>query len=134
MNTRIASVLIFAAALSSSALTPLSAASKNDRPTGYPVSRINFPSSGFEHIAPGATQGAVFWLMGSPTQTVSPEVWIYSGYQANLDLANEQNCNTLVITFAKGKVVDMKLVNKPAVSIIAANPSSKQPERYASTK
>lgn len=134
MKTRITSVLILAAALSTSALIPLSAASKNNLPIGYSVSTINLASSGDEQIACGATQWTVLRLMGSPFRELSPDVWVYHRYHANLDLANEQGCTTLVITFAQGKVADLKLVNNPAVGLIAANSKPKPAERYASIK
>ncbi len=134
MKTRIASVFILAAALSTSALLPLSAASKDDLPTGYLVSRINFPARWITHITRGTPQDIVFSLMGSPYQKVSPDVWVYHNYVANLDVANEQGCDVMVITFAQGKVVDLKLVNEPAAKIIAANSTFKRAERYASAK
>jgi|NGEPerStandDraft_6_1074524.scaffolds.fasta_scaffold33298_1 hypothetical protein len=139
MKTRIASVLILAAALGTSALLPLSAASKDNLPTGYSVSKINFPSSdfprsGITHIARGTSKGIVSSLMGSPFREVSPDVWFYHGYKADLDVANEQDCDVMVITFAQGKVADLKLVNEHAVRIIAANSTFKQAESYASAK
>jgi hypothetical protein len=134
MKTRIASVLILAAALSTSALLPLSAASKDNLPTGYSVSRINFPASNITRIERGTSQVIVSSLMGSPFRKVSPDVWVYRGYVANLDLANEQGCDVMVITFAQGKVADLKFVNEAAVKIIAANSTAKRAERYASIK
>jgi len=134
MKTRSISLLILAAALSASALVPVSAASRNDLPIGYSVSRINLASCGNELIARGDTQTRVLRLMGSRFREVSPDVWLYHGYQADLDLANEQGCDTMVITFAQGKVADLKLVNMPAVSIVAANSKAKPAEHYASLK
>jgi hypothetical protein len=134
MKTRLASVLILAAALSSSALIPLSAASKNNAAIGYPVRLIDLPSCGQEQIARGATQGMVSRLMGSPLRELAPDVWVYRGYHADLDLANDQGCDIIVVTFTKGKVTDLKLVNQSAVSILMAKSQSKPAERYASLK
>lgn len=133
MKTRITSVLIFAAALSTSAFSPLSAASKNDSLIGFPVSTVTVASSGYEKIARGANRGTVSRVMGSPYRELSPDVWVYHGYHADLDLANEQGCGTLIITFAQGKVADLKLVNQSAADRIAANSSSNKPAQlYAS--
>ncbi len=134
MKTRIASVLFLAAALSTSAFLPLSAASQDNLAAGYSVSRINFPASNISHIERGTSMGIVSSLMGSPFRKVSPDVWVYLGYVADLDLANEQGCDIMVITFAQGKVADLKFVNEPAAKIIAANSTYKRAERYASTK
>lgn len=134
MKTRITSVLIFAAALSTSAFSPLSAASKNDPLIAYPVSTLTVASSGYEQIARGATRGTVSRVMGSAYRELSPDVWVYHGYHADLDLANEQGCGTLIITFAEGKVADLKLVNKPAADKIAANPSSNKPAAFYASR
>jgi hypothetical protein len=135
MKTRIASVFILAAALSTSAFVPLSAASKSNLPTGYSVGVINLSaSSGNEQIARGASQTAVRRFMGSPMRELSADVWAYRGFHANLDRANEEGCGTLIVTFTHGRVSDLKLVNQTAVGIIAANSNPKAMERYASVK
>jgi predicted secreted hydrolase len=115
---------ILAAALLASALNPLSAAPINDSSIGYTVSRLTVASSGYEQIARGATQGTVSRVMGSPFRELAPDVWAYHGYHANLDLANAQGCDTLIVTFARGKVADLKLVNRSAAELIAANSQS----------
>jgi hypothetical protein len=118
MNTRTASVLILAAALSVSAL---SAASNNTSAIAYSVNTATSVSSGFEKVSLGATQGAVMRVLGSPALEISPDTWVYHNYHADLDLANDQGCDTMVISFVQGKVVNMKLVNHTAAVFIAAN-------------
>jgi predicted secreted hydrolase len=118
MNARIASVLILAAALSASAL---SAASKNTPAIAYSLNTVTSASSGYEKISLGATQGAVMRVLGSPALELSPDAWVYHNYHADLPLANDQGCDTVVVTFAQGKVADLKLVNHPAAVFIAAN-------------
>ncbi len=135
MKTRIASVFILAAALSASAFVPLSAASKASLPVGYSVDVINLSAiSGYEQISRGVSQRAVLRFMGSPMRELSANVWAYRGFHANLDRANEDDCSTLVVTFTHGLVTDLKLVNQPAVGLIAANSNPKAMERYASVK
>jgi outer membrane protein assembly factor BamE (lipoprotein component of BamABCDE complex) len=131
MNTRIPSLLVLAAALSTSAL---SAASKDTPAIAYSVSAVTSASSGFEKVSPGATQGTVVRVLGAPALEMSPDVWVYHNYHANLALANEQGCDTVVITFAQGKVADLKLVNHPAATYLAANVKIKSVRMIASSK
>lgn len=122
MKTRINSVLFLAATLSVSALVSLSAASNNSFPVAYPVYNLTASAQGGEQISRGTSRGDVAWAMRFKSrQELSPDIWVYSGYHADLDLANQQDCGTLVITFANNKVADMQLVNKPATVIIASN-------------
>jgi hypothetical protein len=122
MKNNTVSVILLAAALSALALTPLSAASKIDVPVAFSVRTLTARSEGGDQIERGTPRADVLWAMRQKArQELSPDVWLYSGYRANLDLANKQDCTTLVITFANGKVVDLKLVNRPAAAAIAAN-------------
>jgi len=122
MNTRLASAYIFAAALSVSALCSLSAASKNDTPVAFPVRTLTASKEGGEQIERGTTRSDVSWAMRYKSrQELSPDVWVFSGYHVDADLANASDCGTLVITFVHDKVADMKLVNESAATIIAAN-------------
>jgi predicted secreted hydrolase len=118
MNTRTAFVLILAAALSASAL---SAASNSFSAIAYSVNTVTSASGGYEKVSLGATSGAVARVLGSPALEISPDTWVYHNYHADLDLANDQGCDTMVISFAQGKVVNMKLVNHTAALFIAAN-------------
>jgi hypothetical protein len=134
MKSYRASVLILAAALSASAFAPLSASAKNSTPLGYRVSVVTLASEGYMRITPGTARSTVEMKMGSPFLELSPDVWLYHHYQANLDLANQQGCDTLVITFAHNKIVDLKLVNARAVHALAANLEHQRPELYASAQ
>jgi outer membrane protein assembly factor BamE (lipoprotein component of BamABCDE complex) len=129
MNARIASLLVLAAALSASAL---SAASKDTLAIAYSVNAVTSASSGHEKISLGATQGTVLRVLGAPSLEMSPTAWAYYNYHADLALANEQGCDTVVITFAQGKVADLKLVNHLAAVFLAANGKVKRDELFAS--
>ena len=120
MKTRSSSVLILAATLSAFALIPSSATAANAPAIGYTVSELALASRGYEKITRGTSRAEVTSSMGHPFRELSPDVWLYSGYHANLDRANEQGCNTLVITFAQDRVVNLKLVNRDATRAIAA--------------
>jgi len=130
MNTRLDSALVIAAALSMSALLSLPAAAKQEFPAAFPVRTLTATSEGGEQIELGTSRVDVSWAMrGKRCQQLSPDVWVYSGYHADLDLANEQGCDTLIITFAHGQVASMRLVNKPAATIVANNL-----QRHSSTR
>jgi hypothetical protein len=134
MKSSSASVLILAAALSASALVPLSAAEKNTHPIGYRVNVVTLASEGYIQIAPGTARSTVERKMGSPFREISPDVWLYHNFRADLDLANEQLCDTLVVTFAHDRIIDLKLVNPRGAQVIAANSEHKRPELYASAR
>ena len=135
MKTRIASVLILAAALSTSAFVPLSAASKDNRPVAYAVGTVYLDASrGLDEIAHGTSKAAVLQLIGSPRQALTSDVWVYRGFRANLDAADTRDCSTLVITFTRGEVASLKLMNQAAVGIIAMQSNPKAAERYASAR
>lgn len=86
-------------------------------------------------IVRGMYRGDVSWATRYDShEELSPDVWSFSDYHANLDLANDQNCKTLIITFADDKVVDLQLVNKPAVTAIAANLKFGSPARNLARK
>ncbi|HUJ42667.1 MAG TPA: hypothetical protein VLW52_03560 [Opitutaceae bacterium] len=126
------SVFILAAALSTSALVPLSVASNKEPAIGFSVRSV-MVNQGRDTIKPGTTLMTVLRLMGSLHEDLSPHVWVYHGFQADdVDLANKLGCDTLLITFAQGKVANMELVNDHAVNVIASNLKLRQAERYAS--
>ena len=120
MKTRIPSVLILAAALSVSALIPLSAAPAPQGvvPMAYSVRSVNHHG---HLIARGTTALTVLRWLGTPRQTLSSDTWIYHGYRADFAPANDQQCGTLILTVVRGEVTDIKLVNDRAAKVIAAN-------------
>ena len=122
MKNLTTSIVLLAAALIVSASTALSADSKNQSPRGFSVRSLNVtPYEVGEQIERGATRAYVARVMsGQSRQELTSDVWVYSGYHAELDAANEQGCGTMIITFANDKVVDLKLVNKRAVAVIIA--------------
>ena len=112
--------ILLAAALSASAPVSLSATSHHAPAIAYLVSAVTSASSGYEKISRDATPGTVRRVLGSPCRELSPDVWIYYHYHADLALANEQACDIVVITFSRGKVADLKLVNQSAARYLAA--------------
>jgi hypothetical protein len=134
MKTYTSSVILIAAALNAFALIPSSLAADRASATAYSVSEVNPTSRGNDTITRGASQAFVWLTMGQPFRKISPDIWLYHGFQANLDAANEEGCDTLVVTFEKDRVVDLKLVNPRAITILAANVKLNRTELYAVTK
>jgi hypothetical protein len=134
MKTNISSVLILAAALSASALIPLSAAPAPQGvvPMAYSVSRVDVNSS--ESITRGATAWTVLRLLGNPRQKLSSDTWVYYGYHADFEPANDQQCDKLILTVVRGEVTDIKLVNDHAVELIAAHAKTKSTGTIAASK
>ena len=60
---------------------------------------------------------------------LSSDVWVFTGYRADLDLANQRGCDKVVITFVHDKVADLQLVNRPAVGVITAGLRANHPAR-----
>jgi len=136
MNSRLVSVLCLAAAVGTAALTPLAAASKHHHPCAYAckVAWLD-PAGGTDHIASGTSVTIVRAALGSPLRELAPDVWVYRGFHADLDAANDDDCDMLIVTFAHGVVADLKLVNEAAVGILAtAADKPARTRRYASAR
>jgi len=122
MNTRNVYVLIVAAALVTSASVPMFAASKDDTPIAYSVNTVTSTSNGDIKVTRGMDRGDVSFAMKYKSHDeLSHDVWVFTGYVANVDKVNDQGCRTLIVTFANDKVVDLQLVNRLAADEIAAN-------------
>lgn len=120
-------MLLLAAALSVAALTPLTAAPAPSGvvPTAYSVSRVDVNSS--ESITRGATAWTVLRLLGTPRQKLSSDTWIYTGFHADFEPANDQQCDKLILTVVRGEVTDIKLVNNHAVELSTEVPVHGRP-------
>ena len=118
MKTRISSVLILAAALSASALVPMAAA-----PAQQGVVPMAYSVRSVDHLGYVITRGTstldVLQWLGAPHRKPSSDTWVYYGYHADFAPANDQQCSTLVLTIARGDIVDIQLVNKQAAQLIA---------------
>ena len=135
MNARPVSALVLAAVLSVSASSPSFAASRNDVAVVYPLNTVTVTSNGDMKVVRGMYRGDVSWAMKYDShEELSTNVWAFSGYHANLDLPDDQNCGTLIITFKDDKVVDLQLVNKPAVAVITASLKVGSPSRNLAKK
>lgn len=135
MNARTVSALILVAGLSFAASAPLFAASPSDIPTSLTVRTLIATSNGDMKVQRGMDRGDVSFAMKyKARQELSHDIWAYTGYHTDLDLADARECQTVVITFVNDKVVDLQLVNKPAVAVIAMNLKASSPTRNLASK
>jgi hypothetical protein len=128
MKSCLLSAALLSAALGAPAFSSAPVAQQTIPAVGYLASRINvnswdpmFQTTKTQSITAGTTRAAVLSLLGSPRQQLAPDVYLYNNCQPNWFVARGQGCVTLLITFAKDRVADMKFVNASAATIIAAN-------------
>lgn len=125
MKTRLLLLLALAASVPSFAETPRPAVSlahehSANVPSAFVVGKVNVSDN--TNLERGATEMTVRRLLGSPVKELSPDVWIYSGFQPDVpEHTQSYGCDNLLVTFADGKVVDLKMVNLRATEVIAAN-------------
>jgi hypothetical protein len=71
-------------------------------------------------VEPGASEFTVRRVLGEPWRKLNSDTWVYERYTASNWKIDTGNCSTLIISFAKGEVVELKLVNGRAEKAIAA--------------
>jgi hypothetical protein len=114
MNTRNIPVLTIALVLG--AFAPLLAAASDDHPVVLTVRTLVDSTNISVNIKRGATREYVAQAMRFKTrEELSPDVWAF------FRSVNDEGCANLVITFANDKVVDMRLVNRPALNALVAS-------------
>jgi outer membrane protein assembly factor BamE (lipoprotein component of BamABCDE complex) len=118
MKTRI-SILLLLATFTLPFSTSVAATVSNDMiSAAYSVSAVDVDRNGTS-IARGTTRMTVLRLLGASYRKLSEDTWMYHGFSSSYGPANRQSCNQLVITFAKGKVTDIALVNRDTALLIA---------------
>jgi hypothetical protein len=134
MNTRYASIAV-AAVLCLTAVSRSLAFTLNDLPYGFHVGTVTANSNGSLKIARGMDKADVMWVMHYHNcEEISPDIWAYSGFTADSDFANVRNCSIVVVRFAHNKVVDLQLVNRPAVTLIASSLKPGGPAKNLASK
>lgn len=117
MNTRISLLALLLAA--SGSITPLlQAAAPEIGPMAFPVAKV--VHNGETLVMVGTAESSVCYNLGSPNRKLNDNVWIYNGFKANLERANDQRCDTLLVEFQGGRVADIKLINPRAVRVLVA--------------
>lgn len=113
-------LLLFAQglALACSSALAADAAKASPRALAHPVQSVA-PCLGVT-LAPGDTWTDVQSLLGTPARKLSPDVWLYTGFNGGREQAENDDCSTLMITFSKGRIVDLKLINERAEILYAA--------------
>jgi hypothetical protein len=119
MKTNSTSVLALVTVVSALALAPYSAASAGADPFGVAISQVACGRNA--EVTRGATKMTVLRLLGAGYRALSRDVWVYPNHHADSRTANARECDSLVLTFADGKVTDLKVVNHRGVALIAAS-------------
>ena len=126
-HLRLALLTILGSALAAS---PALAAPPAQPAHAHPVGTAERNSSA--SVVRGAGVIEVYSTLGEPAEKLGNDQWIYRGFHAGSEQAPEDDCDILVITFVKGRVADMQLVNQPAVAIFAQRfEAKKNPNLYA---
>ncbi len=122
MNTHTVSILVLSAVLGLPALRPLAAASEPRLPVAVHIQSVTLVSNSSTVIARGADFGDVFFAMKYKNrERLSPDVWVFHGFQDTANHSAVRDCRSVVVTFAQGKVADLQFVNRAAVTVLAAN-------------
>lgn len=120
MKTRLAALLTLVLPLSACALAnSASTAPSASRACAFHVDTVRQPTGG--EITRGTTQLTVRRLMGPALRELSPDVWAYADYHPHGAAGQDHGCDTLLITFTRGQVSDLQVVNRAAAEIIAAH-------------
>jgi hypothetical protein len=121
MKTKLASILVLAAALCASFSASLSAAPKTAQAHAVRVRTVD--ADGWE-ISRGMSAKTLVNRFGAPDTKLSENVWVYHRFVAVPNHPQTRECKTLVVTFVEGVVSDLHLVNDRAQAIITARVQS----------
>ena len=124
MKTRTSILTILVAAVSTALALPLSAAPKTDCALVHQVTYVN--RLGNSVVTQGTTKFEVITSLGSPQLRLNADTWVYPGFRGVATESQDDNCNTLLITFTDGRVSDLKLANDRAVAVIAKQTEPKK--------
>jgi hypothetical protein len=139
MNTRLTSALLLAAALGAPAFSPLSAAPPTAAASSYLASKITVYSwdaaratAQSQTVFVGSTRREVLSMLGQPRQELAPDVFLYDNCPSDQSFASDRSCNTLIVTFTRGRVANLNFVNDLGLEIVAANLRGEHTERHGS--
>ena len=123
MKSTASALILFAAAFSLTATGTLSAAPQKDQAYTHPVRVVE--RLGRAPITRGSTAVEVVQSLGQPKRKLSESMWVYRNYDAGFAQLPDDDCTTLLVTFANGKVSDLQLINDRAEIIFAARIEAK---------
>ncbi|HUJ44383.1 MAG TPA: hypothetical protein VLW52_12345 [Opitutaceae bacterium] len=118
MKTRILSVIVFVAALGGFPAGPLPAAPQKPASKAYSVQAVT--RDGATVVKVGSADSTVCRWLGEPSRRLGDDLWVYFHFAGSREEAREAGCSTLLLTFANGRVADIKLINEGALGVIVA--------------
>src|SRR5207249_2915371 len=118
MNIRPSVLLAIFTALTALAFLPASAAPETKPALAHAVGSV--VRSGETVAARGFNMSDVRRHLGEPREKLSANVWVYHNFNAGNAQDRADDCDTLLVTFADGRVSNIQLVNDRAEKIFAA--------------
>ena len=110
--------VLFVAALGLAFPRSVSATPPPDQAYTHSVGAVDRSSSA--SVVRGSPMHEVLRVLGGPRRKLGDDVWIYRNFHPANAQSPGDTCSTLVITFVKGEVSDLQLVNDRAEIILAA--------------
>ncbi|HEX2099769.1 MAG TPA: hypothetical protein VHF69_03840 [Candidatus Synoicihabitans sp.] len=122
---RISSILALLVTFALPLVSSTAAAPSNETPSmAYSVKTVHLGQNGTT-IVEGTSRMTVLRTLGASYRKLPNDTWLYHGFTSSHPLAEAQGCNQLVITFSRGKVTDLKLVNRTGAVLITKGASFK---------
>lgn len=118
MKTVLFSTLLCAAVLGLTS-TSLSAASA-EKPKAFSHSVGSVTPKNGSLVTRGQTPEQVIQAIGNPARKLSPDVWVFPGFDAGTEQSRTDDCGILVVSFVEERVADLSLINPAAETVLAA--------------
>ncbi len=127
MKTRTSSLLVLTASFAACAFTSACTTHRVNQAFSHAVGSVARP--GNTDVARGTTKTAVRQSLGEPGHQLSADVWAYYHFNGGYYQQPDDDCSTLLVTFAEGRVADLQLINDRAQIVYAAQLRAKENNR-----
>lgn len=93
-------------------------ASETITPVAISINKVHAENAS---VMRGDSLRTVQETLGMPYRRLSSDVHLFIGYHTDLPGSDGSSCNVLMVTYTKGKVTDLKLLNSTACRLLATN-------------
>lgn len=118
MKTHYKAIALMLSGLGLLIASSLQAAPESESAAMYPVSCVR--QQGSKVVEIGTADSTVRYFLGQPDRRPLPHIWIYTGFRADTDRANADECTVLVLQFIDRRVSAIRLTNPRAKELIVA--------------
>lgn len=94
-----------------------SSASYDSKAKMYSVSEVNLKD--FPAIEEGVAASTIRMTVGTPYVQLTRDLWVYTQFRPNSDLARAEECDLLFIAFDDKKVAEMYFANDEAWKVVS---------------